>query len=368
MKFSALALASVLVLLAGSVAIAAPPSLDHDNTLGSGHAPDFREQTQLRELFKQRAGTMNEFAATAFYNNRPVFLKCMRNFDTYTREVKALTAIKQIASATATPPEGIKHIVEIVHNFSTPNKYHCVMTHRLRGTYLDNLVRQANPNERDAIAREVFRQVLQGIQALHEAGYAHGDLKGDNIVVSLKVVEDVAKQQEPGVLKYRGLMVKPNVVIIDLGMASQWRIHERLPHFGAEQFRAPELLNYKKELPMPDMRYADVWALGVTLYEMLEKKYPFPQQPSTLETAKTITDDIPEHFVDTSQWTVPLPMKYWNRAVEEMVRETLRLDAAARPLPDQLLKHSRWLSENAEIGTHPSPLARSLVGPPLLNT
>ncbi|RKP07861.1 kinase-like domain-containing protein [Thamnocephalis sphaerospora] len=349
------AIGSMFALLVAAAAAATIPS--------GGSQPDLTSQDQLQILFRLYVGDINDYAAHALYNDEPAFIKCMLDAESYKREVGALAAIKHIASASATPPTGIKHIVKMLHNFSTPNEYHCVVMEQLSGTYLDNVVRQANEDERDAVAREIFRQTLLGTQALHDAGFAHGDLKGKHIMISTSPVTDTASEKAQGVVKYRSTMVELNAVIIDLGTTTLWKQRERPSHFSAVNFMAPELLAYQKGLPVPDMRYADIWSLGVALYRTLEDEYPF--HPTLIHQFAQASLSSAQSL---DQWRKPRPMNHWNRAVEEMVKEILRPEANLRPLPSALLTRSHWLKDNAEDGTRPAPSKNARTGSPLRRT
>jgi len=107
----------------------------------------------------------------------------------------------------------------------------------------------------------VVGQVAAGASALHRVGVVHRDLKPVNVMFS------------PG----PGLAAK----IVDLGLAKLSADSAALPVstaatevFGTAEYRAPELWVSAKDA---DDR-ADVYALGVILYEMLAGRLPFQAQ------------------------------------------------------------------------------------------
>ena len=105
-----------------------------------------------------------------------------------------------------------------------------------------------------ATALWIARQNAEALSALHRKGFIHGDVKPDNI----RLV-DVGK-----------------AILLDLGFTH--RLGENASFFekgyilGTVNYLAPELCGPK---PMDDPR-ADVYSLGVTLFEMLTGQLPYP--------------------------------------------------------------------------------------------
>jgi eukaryotic-like serine/threonine-protein kinase len=100
----------------------------------------------------------------------------------------------------------------------------------------------------------IGRQVAEALAALHRAGFLHGDVKPDNV----RLVDD------------------GTAVLIDLGFAH--RPGENAAFFsrgfvmGTANYLAPELCG-----PEPEEDFAtDLFALGVTLFEMLAGRLPYP--------------------------------------------------------------------------------------------
>jgi len=100
----------------------------------------------------------------------------------------------------------------------------------------------------------ITRQTAEALAALHRAGFVHGDVKPDNI----RLVDD------------------GTAVLIDLGFAHRPGENEALLRegyvLGTLNYLAPELCAAG---PAADQA-SDLFSLGVSLFEMLTSKLPYP--------------------------------------------------------------------------------------------
>ena len=103
------------------------------------------------------------------------------------------------------------------------------------------------------------RQIAEGLASLHRAGFIHGDVKPTNVILP-----------RPG-----------RATLIDLGFSrrpgelSPWA--DRGHVIGTANYLAPELA----KLPPDDTPAADLFSLGVMLYELLTGTLPYPGQSTT---------------------------------------------------------------------------------------
>jgi len=150
---------------------------------------------------------------------------------------------------------------------------------------------------------EIARQIAEGLQAAHAAGVVHRDLKPGNVM----------------------MLPDGTVRILDFGLAKarDQSMSETGAHFGTVSYMSPEQVRGDKV----DGR-ADLWALGVLMYEMLTGGKPF-NGDEEVAVALAILHDEP-----------PLPSKYRSEispALESLVLRLLRKDPAKRYASAELL-------------------------------
>src|SRR5438552_4393663 len=143
---------------------------------------------------------------------------------------------------------------------------------------------------------EIARQIAEGLQAAHAAGIVHRDLKPGNVM----------------------LLPDGTVRILDFGLAKardQSRSEAGI-RFGTVSYMAPEQVRGGNV----DAR-ADLWALGVVIYEMLTGRKPFGGDEE-VAIAHAILHDEPE-LLSTHQDDV-------SPALDDLVLRLLQKDPARR--------------------------------------
>lgn len=162
----------------------------------------------------------------------------------------------------------------------------------------------------DIVVHAILIPLLNAVKHLHDNNVCHRDIKPENIMFS----------RNPSVLK-----------LIDFGSAIDLKIEPAVTRTGTDYFMAPEVLNCPiKRFPKDNkgehvLWYglpADIWSIGVTVYELLTGKTPDPQ--------------------------LPIFPKYMSNMAINFIRACLRQDATKRADIDKLLLHP-WLHQEANV-------------------
>jgi len=125
----------------------------------------------------------------------------------------------------------------------------------------------------------VMAQVCDALEAAHQKGVVHRDLKPDNIFVIQRAGRDYAKVLDFGVAKLKEPDAGSYATVTGMIL-------------GTPLYMAPEQATGK------DVdRHADVWAAGVVLYELISGTVPFKGE-SFADLVTKIRDDPPKPLPD----------------------------------------------------------------------
>jgi serine/threonine protein kinase/tetratricopeptide (TPR) repeat protein len=128
---------------------------------------------------------------------------------------------------------------------------------------------------------DIMVQICRALEYIHSQGYVHFDIKPDNILVTrhktlgLKDGSKLQYTDEEYSAQNRSVFSKPNVKLIDFGLAEKITGSFNFAIKGTLNYLAPEIINGAT----PDKR-ADLYSLGVTLYQITNRDLPFYQDPS----------------------------------------------------------------------------------------
>jgi aurora kinase len=199
------------------------------------------------------------------------------------------------------------NIVRLLGSFEDDSNLYLVMDYIDGGNLYQRLKREGrlDPSE----AARVLAQVSSAVDYLHSQTPAvvHRDIKPENILLT------------------GGL-----ALLTDFGWSNYYR--EDVPRTtlcGTLEYLAPEIVNEAGHGPA-----ADVWCLGILLYEMLLGATPF-KRPSRKEILTSILADSPSFPRD-----IPLPAR-------ELILRMVAKDQNERPNIREICQHP-WLTEQRE--------------------
>ncbi|KAF5631162.1 ankyrin repeat domain protein [Fusarium tjaetaba] len=208
--------------------------------------------------------------------------------------------------------------------YATSNKLYIAMEFFPDGDLYANI--RDHRRLTDDECSHIISQVLSGVAVMHEAGFAHRDVKPQNILV-YKVSQDLAPSSWWVKLADFGISKKLGAETTGTTLAS-----------GTPLYMAPELLQYdSRSILTEDYFKADVWAIGITAFFILTKSVPFKSQPAIFHYSGNL-QDLATIFAD-SQLT---------EIARSFVSEVLKPQPGERPDAERAKQHAwirHWLPE-----------------------
>lgn len=161
-------------------------------------------------------------------------------------------------------------------------------------------------------ARPIFEGVLRALDAMHDRGLVHSDVKSSNVFMVRKENKDGSRGDATGVIADGG------VWRLLAGGANRPDAMGSLRIFGNAEAIAPEMARGGSVGAS-----ADVYAVGVMLYECLTGKFPFAGE-SAFET-------IAQHLSKSAEAPSAVAPKGWvNAELDALVLKSLAKDPAER--------------------------------------
>lgn len=197
-----------------------------------------------------------------------------------------------------------ENIVEVTDLFTDDQgRAHMVMEY-LEGCTLSELVKSASPLPPSRVAH-IGAQIAEALAAAHAAGIIHRDIKPANVfLIKRKSTDDYVK-------------------LLDFGIA-----HLQPELGGIEATESGQIVGTPVYMPPeqakgdPVSAAADIYSLGVMLYEMLSGDFPFPRSSA-----------IQMMMAHISEPPRPLDVPGLAPGFQDLVERCLSKDAADRP-PD----------------------------------
>jgi len=162
----------------------------------------------------------------------------------------------------------------------TPDYY--IVTEFIRGTDLYSATEYSSYEE----ICDLIVQVCRALEYIHSQGYVHFDIKPDNILVTRHRCATMREGSKVLWVPHEhrpesGVYEKLNAKLIDFGLAEKITGSFDFAIKGTLHYLAPEMINGGT----PDRR-ADLYSLGVTFYQVVNRDLPFHHEIS--ESSRTL--------------------------------------------------------------------------------
>ncbi|KAI6681572.1 hypothetical protein NL676_035453 [Syzygium grande] len=157
-------------------------------------------------------------------------------------------------------------------------------------------------NLSDSLVSAYTRQILNGLEYLHDQNVVHRDIKCANVLVD----------------------ASGSVKLADFGLAKAIKLNDAKSCKGSAFWMAPEVVNLK------DTGYglaADIWSLGCTVLEMLTRQHPYPHFEGVQAAYRIGKGELP-----------PVPDSLSGDA-RDFIFRCLQVNPNDRPSAAQLLEH-----------------------------
>jgi serine/threonine protein kinase len=193
-------------------------------------------------------------------------------------------------------------ICQMIEVFQTESNFYLVLPYYSKGDLLTAMDKRLQGFSEDE-ARTLFRQMLDAVNHLHGQKIAHRDLKPENFLFD----------------------ERDRILLCDFGFATQVTDLPLFELCGSPHTVAPEVVwqrGYRAQK-------ADMWALGVVLFYLVSKRYPYPT--TNLQTLGSI---------DYQQ--KPLFPSHLSEPLIDLLTRLLTIDPSRRITCDECIEHP-WM-------------------------
>ncbi|KAG6879977.1 hypothetical protein C0992_008570 [Termitomyces sp. T32_za158] len=228
-----------------------------------------------------------------------------------------LMAVKQVELPTGSAPNQ-----ERKKNSSIDDEYLNIFLEYVPGGSVTALLRNYGAFE-EPLVKNFVRQILEGLNYLHERDIIHRDIKGANILVDNK-----------GGIKISDFGISKKV---DDNLLTGNRVN-RPSLQGSVFWMAPEVVKQSVRT-----RKADIWSVGCLVVEMLTGEHPWAQLTQMQAIFKIGSSAKP---------TIPSDI---SAEAQNFLRLTFELNHEARPSAAELLQHA-WISKKSKGGKNVTPV------------
>ncbi|CAH8597290.1 unnamed protein product [Schistosoma haematobium] len=233
-------------------------------------------------------------------------------YKTHKRNTDLFAALKRVDFESEDELEDFMLEIDILTNFKHKNilTLHEVYIYESKlwiylelcgGGALDSIMETLEKPLTEPQIRFVSREVLQGLEFLHEKLIIHRDMKAGNILLTLN----------------------NEVKLADFGVSAKLtdEKQKRSTFIGTPYWMAPEVINCETFKDAPYNWKADIWSFGITLIELAQKRPPHNATNPTRVLLRILKSDPP---------TLSRP-QLWSSKFKAFLERTLQKDPNQRP-------------------------------------
>jgi serine/threonine-protein kinase len=248
---------------------------DPDSLVGTTLAGKYRIDARLNE-----GGMGTVYRGCHVLMDKTVAIKVLRPTLAADEKIVARFSREARAASRITHPNAIS-----VTDFGEDESGHVFLVMEyLSGQTLKHVIREEGPLPLARVV-DITRQIGDALNAAHEQGVVHRDLKSDNIMLLDTMTGDHAKVLDFGIAK-----INEPEGNVDTGLTAPNLV------IGTPQYMSPEQCSQDSEI---DSR-SDIYSLGVILYEMLVGHVPFSGDSPTIVMMKHLQEPVPSVLEERS--------------------------------------------------------------------
>ncbi len=249
---------------------------DPDSLVGTTLSGKYRIDARLNE-----GGMGTVYRGTHVLMDKTVAIKVLRPSLAADEKIVARFSREARAASRISHPNALT-----VTDFGEDESGHVFLVMEfLSGKTLKQLLRDEGPLPLARVV-DITRQMGDALNAAHEQGVVHRDLKSDNIMLVDTMAGDHAKVLDFGIAKIN----EPDGSPVDTGLTAPNLV------IGTPQYMSPEQCSQDVEI---DAR-SDIYSLGVILFEMLVGHVPFSGDSPTMVMMKHLQEPVPSVLEERS--------------------------------------------------------------------
>ena len=151
--------------------------------------------------------------------------------------------------------QDVPGVIRFIDYFDMQTCFYIVME-RFHSKDLFDFISEQGPLP-EALAKDIFRQLLTTLVSCHQKGVVHRDIKDENILIDLNTFK---------------------IKLIDFGAGCKIEDRVYRDYEGTRVYSPPEWINLKAY----KLEGLTVWSLGILLYDMVCGDIPFKSEPEIL--------------------------------------------------------------------------------------